>query len=537
MAASEPQESETGQHLLGCGFEHCENKCQFYCNPCNRPLCEQCKEVHKKSPDTQSHEVVLYQQLFVEKCKDHPKNDIDSQIHQYFLPTSLELQKETREDASRIKMALEEMRASIMAEADTVKKLVDAIASEKVDRVNKIEESLNENLKEQDKTFGDYISYLHKLVETCHQDVSSTELQNDPKITPESIRPIPETTKPVLPVFTTGQYNKDKVANLLGSVNVSSHKPKSRKIKPLGTAFEHSIFAEKQSKEEKGKPDDKQTLSSSVTEVAELKVPNINGGYHMSIDSTSGKIWLSDMVGNLLQIDLERNRVGKFVQIYLKGNRPRGDKFSRGCGYHKVTQSGFLIYTDKDKKVVNRMTLNNKIIEIVRTVDWEPISVHSSYLNGDILVGVKYEEEAKVIRYNKTGQEIQTIQMDSKDEPLYRDPHYITENINGDICTSDYGKQAVVVVDEAGEHRFSYTGKKANFFPWGICVDTLGHILVCDECNDNVHLLDKNGEFLSYLFTRQQSVKYPRVVSLDIENNLYVGQSGSNTLTIYKYHP
>ena len=534
MAASEPQESETGQHLLGCGFEHCENKCQFYCNPCNRPLCEQCKEVHKKSPDTQSHEVVLYQQRFVEKCKDHPKNDIDSQIHQYFLPTSLELQKETREDASRIKMALEEMRASIMAEADTVKQLVDVIASEKVDRVNKIEESLNENLKEQDKTFGDYISYLHKLVETCHQDVSSTELQNDPKITTESIRPIPETTKPVLPVFTTGQYNKDKVANLLGSVNVSSHKPK---IKPLRTTFEHSIFAEKQSKEEKGKPDDKQTLSSSVTEVAELKVPNINGGYHMSIDSTSGKIWLSDMVGNLLQIDLERNRVGKFVQIYLKGNRPRGDKFSRGCGYHKVTQSGFLIYTDKDKKVVNRMTLNNKIIEIVRTVDWEPISVHSSYLNGDILVGVKYEEEAKVIRYNKTGQEIQTIQMDSKDESLYRDPHYITENINGDICTSDYGKQAVVVVDEAGEHRFSYTGKKANFFPWGICVDTLGHILVCDECNDNVHLLDKNGEFLSYLFTRQQSVKYPRVVSLDIENNLYVGQSGSNTLTIYKYHP
>ena len=76
------------------------------------------------------------------------------------------------------------------------------------------------------------------------------------------------------------------------------------------------------------------------------------------------------------------------------------------------------------------------------------------------------EGEAKVTRYNRTGREIQNIQKDNKGETLYVHPHYITGNINGDICTSDIGKQAVVVVDELGNYRFSYEGHERNFSPY-----------------------------------------------------------------------
>ena len=46
---SEPfDEKAAMQHLLVCGNEDCEENGQFYYNACHRPLCEQCRDQHKK---------------------------------------------------------------------------------------------------------------------------------------------------------------------------------------------------------------------------------------------------------------------------------------------------------------------------------------------------------------------------------------------------------------------------------------------------------------------------------------------------------
>uniref|UniRef100_K1QQL4 Tripartite motif-containing protein 2 n=1 Tax=Magallana gigas TaxID=29159 RepID=K1QQL4_MAGGI len=130
---------------------------------------------------------------------------------------------------------------------------------------------------------------------------------------------------------------------------------------------------------------------------------------------------------------------------------------------------------------------------------------------------------------------ITKIQRDNKEKELYSLPHYITENINGDVCVSDYDKHALVVVDKSGQHRFSYTGQGSEFNPYGICTDVLGHILVCDDISETVHLLDQDGQFLSLLLTEQQGVKYPYSVCVDDENNLCIGQHLTNIVTVYKY--
>ena len=143
-------------------------------------------------------------------------------------------------------------------------------------------------------------------------------------------------------------------------------------------------------------------------------------------------------------------------------------------------------------------------------------------------------EESRLTRYSKTGKELQSIQR-HKGQDLYEYPHpYITENINGDICTSDYDKKAVVVVNKSGEYRFSYKGSESTILPRGICTDALGHILVCEKEGD-VHLLDQDGGFLSVVLKFQQGIMDPCGICLDDENNLYVGQSFTKTLTVYKY--
>jgi hypothetical protein len=235
-------------------------------------------------------------------------------------------------------------------------------------------------------------------------------------------------------------------------------------------------------------------LSSSVTEVREFKVLGVDRTYHMSLDK-SGRLWASDTDCKLVQTDLQGNQLQKI-------------QTSGGYGYHTHTQDGELIFTDRDNKVIKKITQGNKITEFIKTGDWSPLSIHSSHINGDLLVGMVKDGEAKVTRYNKTGEELQNIQRDNKGQGLYGYPYYITENINGDICVSNLFKQAVVVVNKSELYRFSYTGQGSGFSPWVICTDVLGHILVCDDYSNTVHLLDQDGQFLSLLLTPLQHGVY-----------------------------
>ena len=265
-------------------------------------------------------------------------------------------------------------------------------------------------------------------------------------------------------------------------------------------------------------------MSSSVTKVRECSVQGVGSAWHISKDKSS-RLWVSDDEGNLVQTDLQ----GKQLQKIKTSGEDEG--------YHTATQDGGLIYTDRHKKVIYRITPDGQITEFIITGDWEPLSIHSSRINGDVLVGMKKDKEAKAARYSKTGKEIQNIQRDNQGEELYSLPHYITENINRDICTSDWKRGTVVVVNKSGLHRFSYTGQGSDFRPWGVCSDALGHILVCDHVSDTVHLLDQDGGFLTVILTPQQVIHVygPRGVCVDDENNLYVGQWFDTTVTVYKY--
>nr|XP_022340409.1 uncharacterized protein LOC111135021 isoform X2 [Crassostrea virginica]XP_022340410.1 uncharacterized protein LOC111135021 isoform X2 [Crassostrea virginica] len=568
--AESSDEQAAMQHYLVCGTEDCQKNGQFYCNACHQPLCEQCKDEHQKSPSTKNHEIVLYRhrkhQLPLEICQDHPKRNVDifcrecktpicskcstmkehkghefddlediyaekyaiwkgefSKIQKYFLPTSNDLKTDIEKDATQIKKIMESIRTSMKVEAESLKNLVDEVTSENIEHTHTMEKSLLDILKSQETTYDDYIAYLWKMSDKFQEYLSITNQKLLIQSKTLKIQPIPETTKPVPPACIAGQFNRENVSKLLSRVNVPNTEPEKRKIQPMEAVTIHMKSTEKQLEQSKEKSNMKQTLSlsSSVTKVREYSLPGVDIAFHVSVDK-SGRFWASDSDGNLVQTDLHENQLQKI-------------QTSDGFGYHTATQDGGLIYSDEDKNVIYRITPDKKITEFIKTGDWEPVSVHSSCINGDILVGMKTEKETKVNRYSKAGKEIQNIQRDNHGQELYSDPHYITENINRDICTSDYMKCAVVVVNTSGQHRFSYTGQGSRFWPYGICTDVLGHILVCDEVSNSVHLLDQDGRFLSIILSAQQGIQHPRGVCVDDDNNLYVGQLFPKTVTVYKY--
>ncbi|XP_011419149.2 E3 ubiquitin-protein ligase TRIM71-like [Magallana gigas] len=566
---------DDAQHIIECGTESCERYGAMYCNSCYRSMCEQCRDDHLKIPDNKGHDVVQYlsrnHKIPVEKCKKHPTKDLDllceecqiplcskcasqethtrhkfhdlekfysenchsclktlPSIQNYFIPTSKELQTEIQENKEEIKRVMEKTRKEVKEDTEFFKKLADKAMSETLEEIDRVEEKLLEELKSQDKTVDEYITYLQKLDREIREYLSASKVTNI--IIEHSknleIRPIPKTTKPVTPTYTVGKYSKEEVSNLLGKLHVDQTKPELRRIK----ALESCTSTSKEVKGEYQKASNVQQTespSASVIKVRELTVPGVERLFHLSID-TAEKVWASDNSGYLVQTDLQGNMLQEI-------NTSR-----QGVGYHTVTENADLIYADRENKVIYKKSMDLKEVSPFIRTDWEPISIHSSHKNGGIFVGMKKttgarNSDAKVVKYSKYGSYLHSIHRDN-DRNLYSEPHYITENINGDICTSDSGKQEVVVVNEARQHRFSYRGQRSAFNPYGICTDTLGHIIVCDGYfnNGTIDIIDTDGEFLTHLVS-QSGIIRPYSVCVDDKNNLYVGYSSSNTINVYKY--
>ena len=95
------------------------------------------------------------------------------------------------------------------------------------------------------KTYDDYIKYLGKM------SVPDCQFSKIFKIPP-----ILDITKPIPPVFTAGQFNRNDIIKRLGKVNFPNAKPEKRKIQPMDSeaVTTRMISTEKQLEQSKRNP-------------------------------------------------------------------------------------------------------------------------------------------------------------------------------------------------------------------------------------------------------------------------------------------
>lgn len=307
-------------------------------------------------------------------------------------------------------------------------------------------------------------------------------------------RKLPPKVKVTLPQFTPEKININQMYQQFGSLSALDFTTEENVYKKQILAAGSSL-------------PDRQLISEPYTVAAiPTKIDDLTNVAYLGDE----QIWTSGQ-GNIIML---YNLSGELVRsIQTKsGNWPEDIT---------VTRDGDLVYTDYKDRTVN-IVRNTLIQTVIRQLGWKPLNVCDSS-SGDLLVVMisNDEKQTKVVRYLGS-KATQNIQYNNNGHPLYSSGYstkYISENNNRDVCVSDNGACAVVVVNKDGKLRFRYTGsyfatrvfrgfhivpaayyRDTSFFtPVGITTDSHSRILTTDLSNNCIHILDKDGQFLRYI--------------------------------------
>ncbi|XP_062567376.1 uncharacterized protein LOC134229639 [Saccostrea cucullata] len=479
----------------GC-TTHSKKRCEMYCKQCDIPVCNTCIASHQHL----GHKFITLLQILDEKKNKISKEH--TELKETIYPTYQDIASDVQNRMSQLEMEYGDLSTTITKYGEDwhreIDKLVKKLKAEVDEMKNTQIQTLQKHLDEINKTMSD----IKDEIDAVEIAINSNDLSKlfGVKFSVDRYKTLPQKIVPSTPKFMPGKIQAKDFQEKFGALTFSSL------------------------------TSDEQSYSMKFSQPEPETVTTIDTGYGFLFNVvclSDEEIWTSGYDSTMKLYSINQGSLLKSITT-KSGNEPEDIA---------VTKSGDLVYSDYNDRTVN-IVKSEKIEEVIRLQNWRPRGVCSTS-SGDLLV-IMYSDEynqTKVVRYSGSTEK-QTIQFDDKGKSLYSsDNRYITENRNLDICVSDSGAKAVVVVNQAGKLRFRYTRhtpapKNQPFFPLGITTDSQSHILTADCDNDCVHIIDQDGQFLHYI---DCGLSNPWGLCTDTNENLFVALNRNKQVKKIKY--
>ncbi|XP_065938132.1 uncharacterized protein [Magallana gigas] len=485
---------------------HPHKMCELQCKDCNNiSICSFCtaSEQHRGHIFVHISTVYKAQKETIEKDTEELVNTLS--------PTYEEIARDLENQLANLDGGYEKLTSAMSKQGEQWHREIDNVINKMKTEISKIKVKHRDILQKHLNEIKQIQSLIEQTLRAINEIETSTEVS--PAIAYSSkireFSKLPPKIQVSLPTFIPKPIDREKLYSLFGQVT------------PLSTATEENVYS----------------LIQSITSVRELLdepeiVATIQTGYEKLRSVTclnEDRIWTTGRTNDIKCFNMK----GSLLQTIKKKSGTCPNDIA-------VDSDGDLLYTSGATKTVYKVK-NEQTEELIRLQGWGPgqLCVTST---GDLLVTMFSDDntQSKVVRYSDSTEK-QTIQFDDEGKPLYSGNNnikYSTENRNHDICVADYGAGVVVVVNQDGKLRWTYTGlpsvtKKKPFKPWAITTDSQSRILTTDKENHCVHILHQNGQFLRYI--DNCDLRDPSGLCVDNDDNLFVCEYFKGNVKKIKY--
>ena len=342
--------------------------------------------------------------------------------------------------------------------------------------------------------------------------------------------------------FTPGSFRNKDIAALIGEIQVGH----GEKVLP--------DFAE---------PLTTQTGKTDINTCSEKKLTN-------GTVLTSFKPKSRDIM-NIILIDdntaWTRGRNNKMIRMYTRDGKMVTEKTNDTRIFDMAySPEGFLFLSggqapgsiykcSRDGKILDKNFIKAAVsLEHGRFM--EPQGIAESELTGNIVVGwvdahVPFIQEgnARFIEvYDKDGNAKYRIQ-DQDGKHMFSQPIRIRVNRkNGDLlivnCYYRYVVNTefkyvpkdfsdILVLTDKGKYKFRYRGisDQSGFWPNDACFDSQSNIVVSDNDKEEIHILDRHGQFQRIVKT----FKDPFALAIDSKDEIWMGYQGKEQIRIVRF--